>query len=446
MPLPEFDLAAFTKVLPVSTVLKVLTEVGALEKRSRKLPSEVVLWLLIGMGLFRGVNIPDVLRRVASGLTGLVSWGPAEVPCSTAIASARDRLGFDAVREVFRRLADLLLGRYAKTTTWRGLGVYVLDGVCFMAPDTKRNEDAFGRAGVTRGGASGFPQLRGVLLVAAWSHMVVRAAFGPYRKGEIKLAFELAPQLPSGALLLLDRGYYAYAFLVALLRRETFFVVRAKTKGRCMAPTTTKRLGKNDVLARLLLPPSTKWKNPSLCLPPTLDVRVVTYKVKGWPAVKLVTNLLDPKLYPAKAIAALYHDRWEVELSYREIKTHLVGNQVAFRSKTPTRVLQEAYGLLLAYDCVRALMADAAIAAGVQPRALSFVGCLERIRVALPLLAAATGDRDRLLQALLDDLARCRLPKRRVGRSCPRAVKIKMSHFPRKRPATQVVSRSRRAS
>lgn len=445
MPLPELNLATFTKVLPVATVLKVLAEVGALGERRRKLPPEVVVWLLIGMGLFRDLSIPNVLRRVVAGLTGLVSWGPAEVPCSTALAHARDRLGFDAVREIFRRLADVLLGRYAETTTWRGLGVYALDGVCFMVPDTKRNEAAFGRAGVTRGGASGFPQLRGVLLVAAWSHLVVRAAFGAYRKGEIKLAFDLVPQLPSGALLLLDRCYYAYAFLNELMKRKTFFVVRAKTKGRCMTPRTTRRLGRNDVLARLRLPPSTKWKNPSLCLPPTLDVRVVTYKKKGWPAVKLVTNLLNPALYPAEAIAALYHDRWEAELSYREIKTHLVGNQVAFRSQTPTRVLQEVYGLLLAYDCVRALMADAAIEAGVQPRALSFVECLERIRVALPLLAAAP-DPEPLFRALLDDLARCLLPKRRAGRSFPRAVKIKMSHFPRKRPATQVVSRSRRVS
>lgn len=445
MPLPQFELAAFTKVLPVSTVLKVLEEVDALQERRRKLPSEVVLWLLVGMGLFRGLSIPNALRRVVAGLTGLVAWGPAEVPCSTALAHARDRLGFDAVREIFRRLADVLFGRYAQTTTWRGLGVYVLDGVCFMVPDSKKNDDAFGRAGVTRGGASGFPQLRGVLLVAAWSHLVVRAAFGAYRKGEITLAFDLVPQLPSGALLLLDRGYYAYVFLVQLLRRETFFVVRAKTKGRCMAPKTTKRLGPNDVLARLQLPPSTKWKNPSLDLPPTLDVRVVTYKKKGWPAVKLVTNLLDPERYPAEAIAELYHDRWEIELSYREIKTHLVANQVAFRSKTPTRVLQEAYGLLLAYDCVRALMADAAIDAGVQPRALSFTSCLERIRVALPSLAAAN-DKDAALRDLLDDLARCLLPQRRAGRSCPRVVKIKMSHFPRKRPAVQVRSRSRRAS
>ena len=438
---PTLDLAAFTRVLPASLIVKAIEEAGAVEERRRKLPSELVLWLLIGMGLFRDLSIPNVLQRVVSSVKGLVAWGPAEVPCSTALAHARDRLGFDAVREIFRRLADVLLGRYAESTTWRGLGVYVLDGVCFMVPDSKENDAAFGRAGVTRGGArSGFPQLRGVLLVAAWSHLVVRAVFGAYRVGEITLAHQLAPQLPAGALLLLDRAYYAYGWLHGLLSRDVNFVVRAKTNGKCMVPRVRKRLAPNDGLGFLRVPRSAKEKDRSL--PDKIEVRVVTYKKKGWPQIKLVTNLLDPERYPAGEIAALYHDRWEAELSYREIKTHLVGTQVAFRSKTPKRVLQEAYGLLLAYDCVRALMADAAIDAGVQPRELSFVASLERIRVALPLLAAVA-NREQLLRALLDDLARCRLPRRRAGRSCPRAVKIKMSNYARKRPGMQTVASSR---
>ena len=185
------------------------------------------------------------------------------------------------------------------------------------------------------------------------------------------------------------------------------------------------------------MPHSTKEKHPSL--PDLIEVRVVTYRPKGHRPIKLVTNLVDPELYPVAELAALYRDRWEVEFSYRELKTHLVGNAVVFRSKTRDRVLQEAYGLLLAYNCVRALMADAAVVAGVQPRRLSFVGCLERIRVALPAVAAA-GPGDDVLEVLLDSLALCLLPKRR-DRESPRAVKIKMSNYDRKPP---VISSSRK--
>lgn len=438
----EFELTVLARVLPASLVRAVLDDFDKGAKRRRKLPPELVVWLLIGMGLFRNLSIPAVLRRVVDGLNGAVSWGLAELPCATSLAHARDRLGWEAVREIFRRLADLLLRRHVDATTWRGLAVYVLDGVCFLAPDSPENDSQLGRAGVTRGGAkSGFPQLRGVFLVATWSHLIVRAAFGPYRKGELTLAHEMAAQIPPGVLLLLDRAYYSFAWLSAVIDQKAYFVVRAKTTGRCMVPRTTKRLTRSEALAELRVPACTKRKNPML--PDLLQVRVVNYVVKGYRPIKLVTNLMDAELFPAKEIAALYHDRWEAELSYRELKTYLAAKSVIFRSKTPDRVRQEAYGLLIAYNCVRSLMADAANEAGVQPHRLSFVGCLERIRVALLLLAAVGEFVDRAQQALLDDLARCVLPPRRADRRCPRAVKIKMSNYPRKRPGSEVVACSR---
>jgi Insertion element 4 transposase N-terminal/Transposase DDE domain len=444
LPHEAFELAALARVLPLSLIREALEAAGKQGERRRKLPPELVTWLLIGMGLFRDLSIPNVLKRVVDGLAGVVSWGRAEVPCSTSIAHARDRLGWETVREIFRRLAEVLLGKHSDATTWRGLVVYALDGVCFLTPDRPENDAAFGRAGVTRGGAkSGFPQLRGVLLVAAWTHVVVRAVFGPFRKGELTLAHELVPQLPAGALLLMDRAYYSFAWLNALVDQNVRFVVRARTNGHVLTPRITKRFTRNDALAELNVPESAKRKNPAL--PALLRVRVIRYTVKGYRPITLVTDLLDPRLYSAKSLSELYHDRWEAELSYRELKTYQIAERVTFRSHTAERVLQEVYGLLLAYNCVRSLMADAAIVAGVQARSLSFVSCLERIRVALPLLAAAATPDEcaRLLDALVDDLARCVLPPRRAGRQCPRAVKIKMSNYPRKRPGSQVVARTR---
>lgn len=132
---------------------------------------------------------------------------------------------------------------------------------------------------------------------------------------------------------------------------------------------------------------------------------------------------------------------WDVELGCREIKTHQVGTRVAFRSKTPARVLQEAYGLFVAYNCVRGLMAEAAALEGVEPRRLSFVACLERIRAAV--IAFDGTDPDRAYERLLASLAGCVLPPRREGRRCPRAVKIKMSNWPRKRPGSKTVASTR---
>lgn len=429
------SMAALAEVLTPQLIEQVLADTGRAGKRKRKLPPGLVVWLVVGMALFRDLQIKNVLRRVVDGLTGAVWWGLKELPHATSLAKARDRLGWETIRELFRRLADVLRTKHEAATTWLGLPVFTLDGTCFLTPDTPSNDRAFGRAGASRGSArSGYPQLRGLFLIGAWTHLIAAAVLGPYRKGELTLAHELAPQLPVGSLLLMDRAFYSYAWLVELLDRGVHFAVRARTNGRCLQPQFTKRFSRHDGLATLVVPRCTKTKNRAL--PDEITVRVLTYTVKGFRPITVVTDLLDPERYPAKAIAELYHDRWEAELSYREIKTHQVGQRVAFRSHTGQRVLQEAYGLLLAYNCVRALMAEAAGQVGEQPRRLSFVDCLDRIRAALPLLAAASpAERGRLLAALLDGLALCLLPARRAGRQCPRAVKIKMSNYARKRPA-----------
>ena len=174
---PRLELAALARVLPTSLIREVLKDLGKEAQRQRKLSSELVVWLVVGMGLFRGLSVQNVLRRIADGLD--LNWGPAEMPHKTSIAQARDRVGWEVLRALFQRLAGHLAATHARATTWRGLLVYVLDGTCFMVPDTPENEASFGRPGTTRGGKSGYPQLRVVLLVAAWTHVVVEAVVGP---------------------------------------------------------------------------------------------------------------------------------------------------------------------------------------------------------------------------------------------------------------------------
>ena len=150
-------------------------------------------------------------------------------------------------------------------------------------------------------------------------------------------------------------------------------------------------------------------------------------KVKVRVKVTLLTTLLDPKAYPKQELKALYRSRWEAELAFRELKTHMLGSHVAFRSKTPTRVLQEAFAQLIAYQCLRGLMARAAVRAGEQPLRISFTGALEVLVVAL--LSGLGQD------AVLDWIAReCVLPKRR-RRNCPRTVRRRASPYPHKRKA-----------
>jgi hypothetical protein len=372
-----------------------------------------------------------------------VRFGVAELPHGTSIAQARDRLGWGVLRTIFMQLGASLAAKYEPGALWNGLVVRALDGCTFLIPDTPQNDKEFGRPGTSRGGAkSGFPQMRAVFVLGVFTHVITHAIFGPYRgESELGLATKLADELTKGTLLLMDRLYYSFAWLAGLFARGVPFVTRAKTGQRTLKVRKIRRLPDGSWLAKLVCPPTLKRKNPTL--PNTIQVRVIKVRAKGFRPLTLVTSLLDYRKYPAAEIGALYYERWEIELSCRELKTHQAGVRVTFRTKTPNRVRQEAFGLLVAYNCVRGLMAEAAALKGIEPRRLSFVACLERIRAAI--IAFDGRDPEQLHERLLLSLSRCLLPKRRTGRRCPRAVKVKMSKWPRKRPGSNAVASRRSA-
>jgi len=425
-----FTVEALASVLDPKWIAEALEATKTASKRVRALPATLVMWLVVAMSLHRGQSIQNVLFQLAKGLGMKVRWKGGKAPKSPSVTKARDRLGFESVRHLFRTLAGKLQERHAEAHLWKGLPTYALDGTCFLAPDTKENDAWFGRPKSWRG-KSAFPQLRAVVLLGAWSHIALAVVFGPYSTGELTLAGYLLPQIDAGALLLMDRGYYSFAWMASLLAKNAHFLIRAKTGKTAMRPKKRTRLGPRDWLADLDVPHSAWTKDKTL--PRTVRVRVVTYQKRGFQPAELVTTLLDPVAYPADELVLLYHGRWEAELGYDELKTHLLHETVAFRSKKPARVLQEAYGLLIAYNVVRALMARAAEAAGVEPRRLSFVDCLERIRHALVRMASATARRlPSLYEELLAELAATVLRARRPDRVYPRAVKIKMSNFPLK--------------
>lgn len=430
---PQFEMKALTEVLPTSLIADCLSEAGRKDQRSNgKLPMALLPWLLIGMGLLRDLNVAQVLRRVLEATGSLVAWGDTELPHATSLAKARDRLGWEVVRTIFRKFAALVTEQHSAALLWRGLSVFTLDGTTFRTPDTPANEAWFGRPGTSRGGTSAYPHLRAVMLLGAWTHVVADVVFGPYHVNELKLAEHMLERLKPGMLLLLDRAFHCFVWPARLVERKTDFVMRAKT-GRCVTtPTKLRRLGPGDWLCVLRANEYTRRRWPGYG---DVQVRMITRRRNGYRPVSILTSLLSADDYPAKEIFDLYQDRWEAELGYRELKVHLVDEPVPFRSHRPDRVLQEAYGLLLAYNCVRALMCRGATVAGVRPIELSFTECLEHVRVAL-MTQMTEAD-------LVDAISRRRLPPRRKGRSCPRAVKTKFSKWPRKR-AGQPPTKTRR--
>jgi Insertion element 4 transposase N-terminal/Transposase DDE domain len=430
---PQFELKALSEVLPTSLIADCLLEADRKDQRSNgKLPMALLPWLLIGMGLFRDLNIAQVLARVVEATGDLVRWGHAELPHATSLAKARDRLGWEVLRAIFRKFAALLTEQHSAPLLWRGLSVFTLDGTTFRTPDTPANEAWFGRPGTSRGGTSAYPHMRAAMLMGAWTHVVAEVVLGPYHLSELKLAEHMLERLKPGMLLLLDRAFHTFVWPARFFERRVDFVMRAKS-GRCVAtPKKQRRLGPGDWLCVLQANAYTRRRWPGF---EDVQVRMITRRRRGFRSVSILTSLLSANDYPAQEVFDLYADRWEAELGYRELKVHLVDEPVPFRSHRPDRVLQEIYGLLIAYNAVRALMCRGAEVAGVGPTRLSFTDCLEHVRVAL-MMRMTEND-------LVDAISRRRLPPRRKERSCPRAVKIKFSKWPRKRSG-QAPAKTRR--
>lgn len=426
-PRPE-SLDTFRKNLPEHWVQEALEATGTATVRRRRIPAPQVVWLVLGMALFRDRSIVDVAASLDLVLPG--SAGP--LIASNALVSARSRLGSEPIKWIFETSATNWAHASAARHAWRGLRLFGADGTTMRVPDSPENRAHFGAPNGGRNG-SGYPQLRLVGLFALRSHLLLRAAFGPYKPGESTYARELWSALPDHSLCIVDRNFLAAPTLIPLARDGTdrHWLTRAK---KSTVWRVIEELGKDDYLVEMNVSREARTKDPSL--PKTWTVRAIRYQRKGFQPQWLLTSLLDATAYPAAEVVDLYHERWEVELAFDEIKTEILDREEAIRSKSRERVEQEVWGILLAFNLVRLEMERVADEAGVAPTRISFVSSLHLIRDECIWSASSSpGAIPRHLRALRANIARYILPPRRSERLYPRAVKIKMSGYPRKRPA-----------
>lgn len=429
--LRDFSIEVFASILRPEWIEEALERLGRQTKRERKLTSPLTVWLVIAMGLFRKLSIQNVLARLGK-IPGVGSlWEDGEVPRSASAVEARDRVGFGPLRHLQEKFREWVLRTYSEAMSWKGMLLLALDGSTMKVPDSEENRRRFGLPGSSRGGRAAFPQMRVLFLVSTKLHFILGALFAPIRRAEITLAFRMLAQIPQKALLLLDRNFNAWEFFCGLRDQGNHFLIRAKDKmkGKVLA-----RLGRGDRLVEMTVPRALRRRRTDL--PKTVVLREITIRVRG-ETYRFFTSLLEPSTYAAQELVALYLQRWEEELALDEIKTHQCGattvsRPVIFRCMTTRRVLQEAYGLLLAYNLVRALMVEAAERAHVPPVRISFVDTLERIRDAALLMAAAsTPALPRIYRDLIDSISRCILPERR-NRFNPREVCTKMASYKKK--------------
>lgn len=426
----EASFALFAQTLDPQWIEAALQATGTASVRRRKLPAEYVVWLVIGMGLLRDRSIEEVVRHLSLVLPGIDP--PTSRPNVTggAIVQARDRLGDQPLETLFTTTAAQWATASANEHRWRGLAVYGVDGSRLRIPDSRENDQTFGRPKSGRGRA-GYPQVRVVALMVLRSHLLAGLAVGACNEGETTLAASLWPKLPADSLTIVDRGFLSYLLFhqIQSAGPNRHWLTRAKKKLRWHV---RRRLGPNDRLVDLPVHRNLRRKHPEL--PETLTARAIRYHRRGFRPQTLLTSLLDPATYPAAEIVALYHERWELELGFDEVKTHTLEREEALRSRAPERVRQEIWGLAIGYNLVRLEMARVAGRAEVPPQRISYRHTLMLIRnFWLAAWLAQPGVVPRLLEALHAEIALLLLPPRRSQRRFPRAVKIKMSNYPLKR-------------
>lgn len=424
--LPE-NIDALRAHLNADWIEEALAYTGTASIRRRRLPAEQVVWLVIGMALYRNEPIENIVERLDLALPD----DKGTLLAKSAIAQARQRLKAEPLEYLFTVTAAEWAARSADQHRWRGFALYGWDGTTMRVPDSPENRAEFGgqHAGGGRG-ESGYPSVRVVAMMALRSHILSEFRVADYGTGETTLARGLWNSVPENSLVVFDRNFLIKGQLV---RFETsgnrHWLSRSKSNTRW---AVVKHLGRNDDLVELEI------KEPGM--PKTWQIRAIHYKRRGFPRSTLLTSLIDADAYPAKELIALYHERWECELAYDELKTHMLQRQEAIRSRTPEGVRQELWGVAIAYNLVRLEMERAAAEAGVSPTRISFTGALMHIVGELSWLRGqrlALGTIPSRLARIRQRLKRLVLPERRPKRSYPRAVKLKMSNYARKRPTTR---------
>ena len=363
------SLGVLNKMVPRSAVDKALEAAGRASVRQRSLPAHVVVYYVIALSLYMRSSYREVLRCLLEGLQWLSD--PSAVPRvvgKSGISQARKRLG----SEPMRLLHDAVVRPVGQSSEpgcgYRHWHLVSIDGSCLDVADERDNADTFGRPGASRG-SSAYPQIRFVSLVENGTHVLFGSRVGAYTTGEQGLAHEVVEALSTGMLCLGDRNFFSYSLWKRAQETGADLLWRVKKSLRLPCERT---LTDGSYLSRIY--PTSKDRRRQRR---GLRVRVVEYRLQGALGAdtpyRLLTTVLDDRRAPAPDLAALYHERWEIETALDELKTHLRGARIVLRSKTPELVRQEFWGLMLAHFAVRALMHEAALRIGEDPDRLSYV-------------------------------------------------------------------------
>lgn len=382
----RIGIGVLTRLVTRDVVDEVLARTGKVERRSRLLPARVVVYYVMAMCLFFNEAYEEVMRRLVGGLQFMGTWrSDWTVPTGSAISQARTRLGAEPMKALFEELAVPIATAGTRGAWYQSWRLMAIDGVVIDVADTPLNVEAFGRSGGTGHWSSPFPQVRIIGLVECGTHACVAAQLAPRHEYERQLAAKLVGDVEPDMLILADRGFYSYDLWKTFRATGAQLIWRSKM-GQSAPDLPVKKLLPDGSFESSLAPKSmrsdiNRGKNRRIDLY-EIPVRVIDYEVadRNGETIRLVTSIMDHETAPAIEIAALYQERWEIELIFDEIETHQMAGSRVLRSKTPVLVQQEVWALLLTHYAIRHLITEAAEQSDQDPDRLSFIRSLRVIR------------------------------------------------------------------
>ena len=370
------SLGVLTKTFPLATIRAVLGNTGKASLRQRDLPAHVVVYYVIALALYMHSSYREVLRCLLEGIQWLLEpRALVKVTGKSGISQARTRLGWKPIQQLHDDIVKPIAVESTKGAWYRSWRLVSLDGSTLDIADEKENEEAFDRPSASMG-KSAFPQLRFVSLVENGTHVLLGTRMGGIKTGEITLAKEVLGSVHKGMLCLADRNFFGFELWNQAGETGADLLWRVKKNLRLPCE---KRLPDGSYLSRIYASQKDQRHGKN-----GVTVRVIEYKLEGIPGAeriyRLLSTIVDHGSAPAAELAALYHERWEIETALDELKTHLRGSRIVLRSKTPDLVRQEFYGLMMAHFAVRGLMHEAALRADEDPDRLSFLHAVRVVR------------------------------------------------------------------
>lgn len=427
--------ALLGRLIPLPLLREIADRFTRPDQRRRKLPLERTMLLVIAMNL----KTECALETVAEHLWVALGWAtgacPVDPPTKGAICQARQRMGIKPMAELFRRVCRPIGTPQTPGVFYAGLRLLALDSTREEVPDSPENVAHFGRRRLSKTLAA-FPNALCIYLVECGTRALLDAICWPGAASPNAAGLRLLRAAGRGTLLLWDAGFHGLEMIRACTRRDIAFLGRI---GSPVQYPVWKLLPDGSYLAHVAgLTPAQCPASQELELLRVIPYTLIDPTRTGYRAPhRLITSLLDHRAHPARRLILLYHERWEIELAIDEMDTHQRIPRGPLRSQTPSGILQEFYGLWLAYYALRVAICEAAERADLDPDQLSFTHAHRLLVALLPVfgLLSSPAQQD-AWDAFVRALSLRPLPPRE-DRTNPRLVKKPHSKFNRKPPGTR---------